>query len=297
VGTVVLGPEEALDRASMRLANTLLGNPDTAAGLEVLLGGLKLRFVTGSAVAVTGAEGMVTLNGAEVPLNQAVRVPPGGVLAFGPALFGLRYYVGIQGGISVNAGSLPAGSLPAGATLKPGSMLTFGRPHGHVFPELNHPARRALDPQRPVVVRVSRGSQTQTYDAGTWLRLTSEPWILSPESDRAGARLSGRPLDRPLEARPLTWSLEDWPPEDRPLEDWPLENQPLDTAAEHTAAGAPPSQPLVSGSVLLPPSGLPLIALAGHPAAAHSPVIAVVRDEDLDLIGQARPGQMVHLLG
>ena len=30
---------------------------------------------------------------------------------------------------------------------------------------------------------------------------------------------------------------------------------------------------------------------------AQSPVIAVVRDEDLDLIGQARPGQMVHLLG
>lgn len=61
--TLVLGPEQVLDRASMHLANALLGNQDSAAGLEVLLGGLKLRFVTGSAVAVTGAEGMVTLNG------------------------------------------------------------------------------------------------------------------------------------------------------------------------------------------------------------------------------------------
>ena len=98
--TLVLGQAQVLDRASMHLANALLGNPDSAAGLEVLLGGLKLRFVTGSAVAVTGAEGMVTLNGKEFPLNRAVRVPPGAVLEFGPALFGLRYYVGVQGGIS-----------------------------------------------------------------------------------------------------------------------------------------------------------------------------------------------------
>ncbi|UKA50321.1 biotin-dependent carboxyltransferase family protein [Arthrobacter sp. FW305-123] len=259
-GTMVLSPGQVLDRASMHLANTLLGNPDSAAGLEVLLGGLKLRFVTGSAVAVTGAEGMVTLNGNELPLNKAVRVAPGAVLEFGRALFGLRYYLGIQGGISAQDKPAQEKALRAGAA------LTFGRPLGHGFPEVNHPARRAVDPERPVVVRVSRGPQAAKFDAGTWLRLTSEPWILSPESDRVGARLAGRPLDGAAAS--------------------------LDAAAEE-----PQHQPLASGSVLLPPSGLPVIALAGHPATAQSPVIAVVRDEDLDLIGQARPGQMVHLLG
>ncbi|MEV4953270.1 biotin-dependent carboxyltransferase family protein [Paenarthrobacter nitroguajacolicus] len=253
--TLVLGREQVLDRASMHMANALLGNPDSAAGLEVLLGGLKLRFVTGSAVAVTGAEGMVRLNGNELPFNKAVRVAPGAVLEFGPALFGLRYYVGVQGGIAAQEEPLRAGAA-----------LTFGRPHGHRFPEVTHPARRALDPERPVVARVSRGPQARNYDAGTWLRLTSEPWILSPESDRAGARLAGRPLD-------------------------------VAAASEDAGGEAPQPQPLVSGSVLLPASGLPVIALAAHPDTAESPVIAVVRDEDLDLIGQARPGQMVHLLG
>ncbi|WP_454809207.1 5-oxoprolinase subunit C family protein [Paenarthrobacter nitroguajacolicus] len=253
--TLVLGPEQVLDRASMHMANALLGNPDSAAGLEVLLGGLKLRFVTGSAVAVTGAEGMVRLNGNELPFNKAVRVAPGAVLEFGPALFGLRYYVGVQGGIAAQEEPLRAGAA-----------LTFGRPHGHRFPEVTHPARRALDPERPVVARVSRGPQARNYDAGTWLRLTSEPWILSPESDRAGARLAGRPLD-------------------------------VAAASEDTGGEAPQPQPLVAGSVLLPASGLPVIALAAHPDTAESPMIAVVRDEDLDLIGQARPGQMVHLLG
>ncbi|TQS94126.1 biotin-dependent carboxyltransferase [Arthrobacter sp. TS-15] len=258
--TLVLGLEKVLDRASMHLANALLGNPDAAAGLEVLLGGLKLRFVTGSAVAVTGAEGMVALGGKELPLNKAVRVPPGAVLEFGPALFGLRYYVGVQGGI------LAQGEVAQEEALRAGAALTFGRPLAHGFPEVNHPARRALDPERPVVVRISRGPQATNFDAGTWLRLTSEPWILSPKSDRVGARLAGRPLDGAAAS--------------------------LDAATE---SGQP--QPRISGSVLLPPSGLPVVALAGHPGTAESPVIAVVRDEDLDLIGQARPGQMVHLLG
>ncbi|WP_026547441.1 biotin-dependent carboxyltransferase family protein [Paenarthrobacter nicotinovorans] len=271
--TLALEPNQALDRMSMHLANALLGNPDHTAGLEVLLGGLKLRFVTGSAVAVTGAEGAVTLNGADFPLNTAVRVAPGAVLEFGPALFGLRYYVAVHGGVQ-----------EASEVLSAGAAVTFGKPRGQALPTGNgsagnrstvrqpvvtHPARRALDPERPVVARVSRvpkDPQAQNVDAGTWLRLTTEPWTLSQESDRVGARLLGRPLE-------------------------------VGQTAPVAKAQVAHPQPLALGSVVLPPSGLPVIALAGRPATAKSPVIALVRDEDLDLIGQARPGQMVHLLG
>ncbi|BCW57080.1 biotin-dependent carboxyltransferase family protein [Arthrobacter sp. StoSoilB20] len=266
--TLALEPNEALDRMSMHLANALLGNPDHTAGLEVLLGGLKLRFVTGSAVAVTGADGAVTLNGAEFPLNTAVRVAPGAVLEFGPALFGLRYYVAVHGGVQ-----------EASEVLSAGAAVTFGKPRGQALsagrqpvvthPPVTHPARRALDPERPVVARVSRvpkDPQAQNVDAGTWLRLTTEPWTLSQESDRVGARLLGRPLE-------------------------------VGQTAPAAKAQAAHPQPLALGSVVLPPSGLPVIALAGRPATAKSPVIALVRDEDLDLIGQARPGQMMHLLG
>ncbi|MFJ5956128.1 biotin-dependent carboxyltransferase family protein [Paenarthrobacter sp. NPDC092416] len=252
---LVLEPDQALDRASMNLANTLVGNPGSASGLEVLVGGLKLRFVTGSAVAVTGAEGLTKLNGSELPLNTAVRVAPGAVLEFGPALFGIRYYVAVQGGFEGRMEPLQAGD-----------SVTFGRPHGHGFPADSQTPRRALDPERPVVARVARGPRAGDYDAGTWHQLTTEPWILSPESDRAGARLAGRPLE-------------------------------VASAPEPARAPAAETPVLATGSVLLPASGLPIIALAGHPPTSESPVIAVVRDEDLDLLGQARPGQMVHLLG
>lgn len=251
---LVVSPDRALDRASLQLANALLGNAAEAPGLEILVGGLRLRFVTGSAIAVSGAEGMVRLNGSELPQNKALRVAPGAVVEFGRARFGIRYYLAIQGGI-----------VPQPDVLRTGRTLAFGRPHGQGFPAVGLPARRALDSERPVVARVAPGPDAQDYDAGTWLRLTKEPWILSPESDRVGARLAGRPLSSAT----------------------PGEHQP----------GPPRSRQLVTGSVLLPPSGFPVIALADHPATSASPVIATVRDEDLDALGQARPGQMVHLLG
>ncbi|UVJ39919.1 biotin-dependent carboxyltransferase family protein [Arthrobacter sp. CJ23] len=255
--TLVRGTGRALDRAALRLANSLLGNPGTATGLEVLLGGLRLRFVTASAIAVTGAEGMVQLNGAELPLNQAVRVAPGTVLDFGPALFGIRYYLAVQGGIE-------AGPEP----LRAGDSLEFGRlaggngvaANGGSTEPHNHLARRAPDPGRPVVLRVDPGPQAREFDADAWFRLTNEPWTLSPDSDRVGARLLGRPLTPPR----------------------------TEAAASHG---------LVAGSVQVPPSGLPQICLADHPATGEDPVIAVVQDADLDLLAQARPGQMVHLLG
>lgn len=246
---VVVPPDGALDRASLHLANALLGNSTTTPGLEVLLGGLKLRFVTGTAVAFGGAEGVVKLNGSEVPMNKPLRVAPGAVLEFGRALFGLRYYLAVQGGIDHQTGPLGTGRA-----------LAFGRPHGQGFPTVKLPARRPLDSERPVVVRVSPGPDAEKFDAASWLRLTKEPWTLSPESDRAGARLAGRPLAR-------------------------------------TGTPDGSARPLEAGFVLLPASGLPVIALAGHPESSRSPVVGVVRDEDLDSLGQARPGQMVHLLG
>lgn len=282
--SLVVSPDRALDRGSLQLANALLGNGTDAPGLEVLVGGLRLRFVTGSAIAVCGAEGVIKLNGSELLQNKAVRVAPGAVVEFGRAQFGIRYYLAVQGGIA-----------PQSEALHTGRTLAFGRPNGQGFPAVRLPARRPLDSERPVVARVIPGPDAQNYDAGAWLRLTKEPWTLSPESDRVGARLTGRPLSAGTPAGNTSGSSASGGTSSG-------SNASGGTSSGSAPAGGPStepprSRPLVTGSVLLPPSGLPVIALADHPATSGSPVIATVRDEDLDALGQARPGQMVHLLG
>ena len=277
--SLVVSPDRALDRGSLQLANALLGNGTDAPGLEVLVGGLRLRFVTGSAIAVCGAEGVIKLNGSELLQNKAVRVAPGAVVEFGRAQFGIRYYLAVQGGIA-----------PQNEALHTGRTLALGRPNRQGFQAVRLPARRPLDSERPVVARVIPGPDAQNYDAGAWLRLTKEPWTLSPESDRVGAQLTGRPLSAGTPASNTSGGASSGG------------NATGGTSSGSSTAGDPStepprSRPLVTGSVLLPPSGFPVIALADHPATSGSPVIATVRDEDLDALGQARPGQMVHLLG
>jgi biotin-dependent carboxylase-like uncharacterized protein len=271
-----LSPSGALDRQSLRLANLLVGNPAEAAGLEILLGGLRLRFVTASTVAVAGAEGIVRLNGAEIPLNQAVRVAPGAVLDFGAPLFGLRYYLAVQGGIDApkllgsSSTDMLSGEGPAPLTsgeqlgighVSAGNGLVSGTGSGtvnnaHVLPAI----RRAPDPGRAITARVDRGPRADWFDPDSWRRLVSQEWTLSPDSNRIGARLVGRPL---TQAR---------------LEELPSEG-------------------MVLGALQVPPSGLPTVFLADHPVTGGYPVIAVVRRTDLDLLGQARPGQRIRFLG
>lgn len=271
-----LSPSGALDRKSLMLANALLGNAPGAPGLEVLLGGLRLRFVTGASVAVTGAEGRVTVNGADIDLNQAVRVPPGAVMAFAPPAFGIRYYLAVSGGIAAPSllGSCSADLLSGEGPppLKAGDTVALARGNGSAgaaaSPMAQLPAsdvfrrvfRRAPDPDSPITLRVDRGPRADWFDDESLRRLTSQFWTMSPESNRIGARLLGRPL-------------------------------------RQNRTDELPSEGAVLGALQVPPSGLPTVFLADHPVTGGYPVIAVVRRPDLDLLGQARPGQRIRFFG
>ena len=64
-------PAGPMDHLAFRAANLLVGNPESAAGLEVTLGAFALRFETDATVAVCGAEAPVTLGGDAVPLWES----------------------------------------------------------------------------------------------------------------------------------------------------------------------------------------------------------------------------------
>ena len=71
--------------------------------------------------------------------------------------------------------------------------------------------------------------------------------------------------------------------------------------ADHTVSGrsdsAPPELPseaVVRGAVQVPHSGQPLVFLADHPTTGGYPVIAVVVDDDTDVLAQLRPGERVR---
>ncbi len=95
-------PSGPMDSLSFRFANRLVGNPDTAAALELTVNGPTLRFNTPAVVALTGAHMPATLNGKPVAAHRAFRVKAGQTLRIGAVEGpGLRAYLAIRHGLEV----------------------------------------------------------------------------------------------------------------------------------------------------------------------------------------------------
>ncbi|QQQ76190.1 biotin-dependent carboxyltransferase family protein [Saccharothrix sp. 6-C] len=247
-------PSGALDRPSLALANRLVGNPEDAAGLEVLLGGLSLRADASCTVAVTGPATPVLVDG--VPRDSPLHLAPGDTLTLGTPSGGLRCYVAVSGGVAVPAdlGSrstdLLSGLGPA--PLRPGDELPLGDPTGVPVGVDVLVGVRVPD---ELVVPVLLGPREDWFDDPA-RRLRDGRWTVSDRSNRVGLRLTGTAVDR----------------------------------AACRVGQELPSEGLVTGAVQVPADGKPVVFLADHPTTGGYPVIGVVAARALPLLGQAPPG-------
>jgi len=256
-----VSPSGALDRGALRLANRLVGNPETRAGLEIVLGGLVATPAFDLWVAVTGAWGPITVDGRAVDGHRAVRVPAGGTLRIGTATHGLRYLLAVRGGVGAaevlgsSATDTLAGLGPA--AVADGDVLTVRPTPRRRLPPLDIFPWTAPDAGERQI-RATSGPRLDWFDDDSRRRFFEQSWTVSADADRIGMRLDGNPLRRVPSVREL------------------------------------PSEGMVAGAVQVPPSGVPTILLADHPVTGGYPVVAVVRRADLDLLAQLRPGQSVR---
>ncbi|WUL62305.1 biotin-dependent carboxyltransferase family protein [Streptomyces sp. NBC_00344] len=254
----------ALDEPAHRLANRLLGNPESAATLETTFSGCAVR-VPGPAVAVvTGAPCPVTVDGRPAPWGVPVRLPAGAVIDAGPATHGLRSYLAFAGGIQVpaelgsRATDLLSGIGPA--PLRDGDRLPVGPPGPTDGPgRATVEAARWQAPPRELVLPVLCGPRTDWFTADALRTLMTRTYRVSPKGNRIGLRLDGPALER---AR------------DDEL----------------------PSEGMTLGAVQVPPEGRPVVFLADHPVTGGYPVIGVVPPEHLAPAAQAVPGTPVRFV-
>jgi len=87
-----------MDTVSFRLANVIVGNPETMEGLEITLIGPELLFNAPGIIAVTGATINVKIDGKAVDTYTRLHVRAGQRLTFGDVTSGCRAYVAIKGG-------------------------------------------------------------------------------------------------------------------------------------------------------------------------------------------------------
>jgi urea carboxylase len=132
-------PSGPMDDFSFRLANRLVGNDVTAAGLECTVVGPTLFFHQDSIVAIVGGKVNADISGSIFPMNAPVLVQAGQTLTMGKVVNGVRCYLAVFGGISTQTylGSRStfvlgkfAGLHGDGSVIKAGDMLTVPKMAG-----------------------------------------------------------------------------------------------------------------------------------------------------------------------
>ena len=265
----------ALDSHALRVANLLVGNDESAAGLEITLGGLRLHLVDDRIVAWCGGGFDVRLGSTSVAAGHAALVRAGQELMFNQPKVGCRCWLGISGEIDV---PIVLGSRSTdlrtnfggfdGRALRDGDEIALGKNSKHAQSLVDLLREQRISPwspphdwsspaQREPILRVMRGSDWNRFNDVTIQRFTNEVFIVSPDSDRMGVRLEGIELKR---------------------------NHDIDLISE----------PVVPGTIQVPPGGRPIVLLGDCQTIGGYPKIAHVISVDLPTAAQLRLGDRVR---
>ena len=193
-------PSGAMDNFSFRVGNLLVGNDESAAGLEITFTGPTLTVTTDTIVAVTGAELSFRINNDPVALWRAHKVTKNDTISLGGIVGGARAYLCVTGGINVPVllGSRSTYMLGrfgglAGRKLQEGDKLLFG-PYTQAYDViLGRSIDRALLPNstKDIEVRVIMGMCNYRVKDESLADFLEAAWEVSTEADRIGYRLKG----------------------------------------------------------------------------------------------------------
>ncbi|MEK0155770.1 5-oxoprolinase/urea amidolyase family protein [Arthrobacter oryzae] len=266
----------ALDRASLRRANRLVGNSPAAAAIETVAGGLRVQAVGDQVLAVAGAPSALTIDppsDAEseaasgkpgrrrtVPMATPFALLDGEILTVGAPEAGFRSYLAVRGGVDAPAvlGSRSTDTMSGigPAPLAAGQLLAAGD-----VTDSGVVGSPELQPDFPgtgvTVLDIVPGPRADWFDEAALDSLCGQDWVVKPQSNRVGMRLDGTPLQR-------------------------------------SRQGELPSEGTVAGAIQVPPEGLPVLFLADHPITGGYPVIGVVVDHQLDLAAQVPIGGSIR---
>ncbi len=248
-----------MDRTAFAIANTALGNPPDAAGIEVSQAGLTLLCRGGSVtVAMAGGGFIARAQGHRFATWRAFTLHDGDTLAISAGPWGCWTYLAIAGTLHCGRwlgsaatharAGFGGGTLVAGAALKitdarlqPGSEGPIPCP---VFARPRH------------LLRVVLGPQDRFFPPAAVTALLTQPFTISDAFDRMGLRLHGPSL---------------------------TPDATLDM----------PSEPVSRGSVQVAGDGVASVLLADHQTTGGYPKIATILSTDLDAFAQNRPRAMV----
>ena len=256
-----------MDEYSAKIANKLVGNKVGEAVLETTLKGVQIEFLQSTAVAITGGNCDVTLNGTKIELWQSYLVNRGDILKMGICRSGLRNYLAFAGGIDVpiimnskstnlkaKVGGFNGRKLMAGDILSVGvgSLETPLTLNKHYIPTYS----------KDIKVGVILGQQDDHFTEAGIKTFLNETYTVSQESDRMGIRLSSV----------------------------------SGATIEHKNGADIISDGITFGAIQVPGSGQPIVMMADRQTTGGYTKIGNVISSDLAKLAQATPGTKVKFV-
>lgn len=274
LGVSVVG---AMDQRAHQLANTLVGNLDDTATLEITLTGPSLLFTQACCIAICGADLSPSINGKAVAMNRPLIVRPKDELRFGTRRHGTRAYLAVHGGFEIPE---VLGSQSTylrshfggwhGRALKRGDEIPLKRPLKEIGQDgrgLDALAKAlwdiklylpgAIADSTRARIRLIKSVQWEEFTPDSREALLTQPFRISPDSERMGYRLQGPNI---------------------------LMTEPRQMISEATTFG----------TIQVPAGGQPIVLMADRQTTGGYPKIAYVASVDLPLLAQMGPGDVVQ---
>ncbi|TPI59332.1 biotin-dependent carboxyltransferase family protein [Mesorhizobium sp. B3-1-7] len=261
----------AMDSQALAIANFMLGNDRSAAGLEIALYPFRLKAHVDTALAITGADCPIHIDDRRYPPWWATTIRAGETLLVEAPRAGARSYIAFAGGLD-----LPSvmGSRATDVKGGFGGLAGRGLAHGDrlqlnsaVCPLPSTGLGVALEERQitgnatdsAIVLRVLPAAEFDAFTAQAQAAFTSSEWKITSEANRMGYRLSGETLS-------------------------------LTSPMELLSHG------IVPGTVQVPPSGQPIVQLADANTCGGYPKIATVIEADLWRLAQAPIGARLRFV-
>ena len=197
-----INPGGVIDRAAVRLINTLLGKSENDAVLEMHFPAPRILFEKEAVIAIAGADFDPHLDGMPIPGWAAVRAAPGVVLTFPNKRLGNRSYLAIQSGLNIepwldsSSTSLSAkiGGF-SGRRLEAGDRIDYRNADPLSLTAACISPWVVPNYSAYPTVRVLPGAEfDRLTDAGRE-RFLNGHFEISIKSDRMGFRLQGAPVE------------------------------------------------------------------------------------------------------
>lgn len=258
----------ALDVNAHRLANLLVGNGAELATLEMNLFPPTLKTNASCCVAFSGADMGPMVNDCKVPMNRPVVLRAGDEISFGTRSDGARIYMAVHGGFQLHtvfdsASTYLRSAIGGfhGRALKRGDVIDIHDPLNGIdlsvlaqeLWDVKIYLKSSLVKKKTPKLRIIKSAQWDEFTPESRADLITQPFKVTPISDRMGFRLEGPTLKL---------------------------SQPRQMISES----------VVFGTIQVPVGGQAIILMADRQPTGGYPKIAYVASVDQPLLAQLSPG-------